>query len=268
MMFNLIKAQQYQMLRDNVTYYIIFVMLIIYVGIDLISAADSSTAQFSASYFAVISADGFPFLLNMLTLLYTARICGCDMTDRTMNYELLDGVKRSQVFFARFIVGVFWSAVTCAFLMIVPTAIVAAFAGWGDMMTVGGALRRAFCTLITVVRLSAMYTMLTFLLMDWKTTTVIGFIIGQTELIIVMIMQESASLGLDKKAGYFFSATAMQKFLDVSNIGIGYKNGEDIQIVKSMLTFSDGASCAAVCIGMTALYLILGFAVFRRRDIK
>ena len=265
---NKIKAQMYQALRENATYVVFIVMALVYVVMDLINAMDESSSQMSGSFMFVTSAPGVPFVLNMLTLIYTARTCGGDIIDRTMNYELLDGAKRSEVYFSRFLVSLFWSLVTCILLIVLPVAAVGAVSGWGYMLTLSEAVKRVALLIFPIVRMTALYTLLTFAVMDFRAVIAAGFLLGQAEMIAYMLIDESNSLGINKRVFDLFSISAVTRLLDVTNIGFGYVGGEDVQVVKNTMTASDNGFCAGVCLALTAVYLLAGYLIFRRRDIK
>ncbi len=267
-MINKIKAQMYQAVRENATYLVFLVMLMIYVLLDVMSFADEGSSDLSGSSFFVKSASGIPFILNMLTLIYTARTCGGDIIDRTMNYELLDGAKRSDVFFSRFLVSLFWSLTTSLLIVVLPLAAMAAYAGWGNMLPVAGAARRIALLAVPVIKMTALYTLLTFAVMDFRAVIAIGFLLGQAEMIAYMLIDESGALGIDPRVFALFSMTAISRLYDVSNFTVGYINGEDVSIVKDTMSASDNVLCIGICAVMTVIYISVGYAVFRRRDIK
>ncbi len=258
----------YQSVRENYTYIVFAVMTVIYLLTDLLELADEGSSDVSGSYMFVLSADGMPFILNMLALIYTAVICGGDMIDRTMNYELLDGAKRSDVYFSRFLVGLFWSLVSCTLILVLPIAAVSAAAGWGKMLTVGAAARRTLFLLAPIIRLVSFYTLLTFLITDYRAVIGIGFVLGQGELIAVMLIQESGSLGIDEKLFDFLALPSLTRIFDVANIGFGYENGEDFYIVKQVMNLSDDLRCAAINLVIAAVYVVAGYLIFRKRDVK
>lgn len=104
-MRNIIKALNYQTKTDNVTYYSLFVVLFLAV----ISFIDADLSELTGSmYIAAMGESYFALLPVFVILMLGVRILGWDYGDKTMNYEILSGHHRREVYFARVIVSHIW----------------------------------------------------------------------------------------------------------------------------------------------------------------
>ena len=265
---NLIKAQQYRTLRDNATYITIALGMVFYALFSLITIADSgqSGSTLDAGHMFVMSAASFPIVLYMVLMALTSLICGSDMLDRTINYEPLDGARRSSVFFSRFILALCWGLGTAYLTALLPMIGMGVFSGWGNIITVGGYAKRMALMLLPFIRIIALYTALTFILGDWRAVFAIGFTLCQIEIVADAVIAEVTKLPPFVRS--LFSAASMNVLLDVDNLGFDYLEAEDVTVVKDMMTAQDNILCSAVCAVTAVALLALGLAVFRKKDLK
>lgn len=265
-MFNIMKAQQYQIRRDNTTYYYVIGGLAIGFLSVVFIMGDGGMSKITGSVYLGSMAYGYMLLLNIMAMLFTSRICGWDMQDKTMNYEVLNGAKRSQIFFGRSILSFVWTFATTYASLLLTLLAVTLIGGWGNMLPISGAIFRLVMLAFPLFRLVALYTLLSFLCLDGRPVIVIGFILQQAELLMMMIGEE---LQFSAKAfDYLFSILCINKLADVGNLTLGYIDGKDVMIIKDTMTRTDSLTCAAVCLAVGLAYLLIGYAVFRKRDLK
>ena len=265
-MINLIKAQQYRTRRDYTTYIIIFVGMVIYTFFMLVTISDSSEGASDASHYFFTSATSQAVVGNLLIMTLTTLISGSDMLDRTMNFELLDGSKRSRVYFSRFIVSLCWALGVVYAMVLIPIMFMGVFKGWGNLISVADFAKRMVLLLFPYVRMIALYTSLTFIIGDYRAVFAIGFILCQFELLAEMIIQELTKLPTYVRA--FFSVSAVNVLMDVDNLGFDYVDAKDITVIKDTLTTSDKILCAGICAAMTVIILVIGLKVFKKKDLK
>ncbi|MBP1549570.1 MAG: hypothetical protein J6A05_06155, partial [Oscillospiraceae bacterium] len=100
-MRNIIKALNYQTRTDNVTYYSILlgIFLTIFGMLDF---------DMTGSEYVALNGESISLLPVFLILMLGVRILGWDYADKTMNYEILSGHHRREVYFARVIVAHIW----------------------------------------------------------------------------------------------------------------------------------------------------------------
>ena len=103
-MINVMKAQKYQLLRSISNYVILLCSLIFMATILFAELSDEQVEKITGSMFVSYIGEINLVMLPMIILVYTAVIFGNDLSDKTVNYELLSGIKRRDVFFGRFFV--------------------------------------------------------------------------------------------------------------------------------------------------------------------
>lgn len=265
-MFNIMKAQQYQIRKDNTTYYYLIGGLAIGILSIAFVMSDNGFSDLTGSVWFGSMAYGNIILLNVMAMLFTSRICGWDFQDKTLNYEVLNGAKRSDIFFGRYFLSLIWTFASAYGVLLLTMAGVTLINGWGVMLPFKAALFRTAMFAFPLFRLVALYTLMTFLCMDGRPVIVIGFILQQVEILMTMLGEE---LSFSTKAfDYLFSLLCINKLADVGNMTFDYIDGKDVMVIKDTLTMTDSLTCGAVCLAVGILYLIIGYAVFKKRDLK
>ncbi len=265
-MINLIKAQQYRTRRDIASYIAIMVGLLIFSMTALLSMSDEGSSNADAGHFFLMSAGGFAIISSLIILTFTGMISGSDMLDKTMNFEILDGAKRSRVYFSRFIVSLCWGVSVMYAVVIIPMIVTGIIKGWGNIISVGQFAQRMALLLFPFVRITALYTAMTFMLGDFRAVFAIGYILSETELLVEFVFLEIVKVPVYVRS--LFSVPAVNVLLDVNNIGFDYVNAEDIQVVKNTLSASECVICVGINIVMTVLLLVLGLKIFKNKDLK
>lgn len=265
-MFNIMKSQQYQIRRDNVTYYYLLGGAAICALSILFIMSDKGMSELTGSIWFGSMSYGYMLVLNVMAMLFTSRICGWDMQDRTMNYEVLNGAKRSSIFFGRFVLSFIWTFVSTYAMLLITMLTVTLFSGWGTMIPIGKAVFRLVMLAFPLFRLVALYTLMTFLFLDGRPVLVIGFILNQLELLVMMLSEDLQFS--TKMFDYLFSVLCINRLLDVSNVTLGYIDGRDVTVIKDTMTMTDSLVCAGICLGAGLLYLLISYKVFTKRDLK
>lgn len=265
-MFNVMKAQIYQLKRENSTYYIFIsgiVIILLFTCIMYASGDISSTELTHGSCWIYNISDTATLLIPFLVMMFTSQVCASDMDDKTLNYEMLTGTSRVKIFVGRSVVSIFMSLLANFLLIILPMPIIGKVCGWGHFMSVREAALRMAFLIFPVIKLSALYSMLAFILSDKKLTILLGFIILILQMIFGMLAEEFIDAD---KLELILSSLSMNYYLNMENIGMGYFNGEDVMVLKSFIDLSRAWKISAACLGEAVLFLVVGAAVFRRKD--
>ena len=146
-MKNIMKSQLYQLRKERLVW-------LVYIGLLLMPIANiflqgELTLEGDYPTQAFLAENGFFYVFVSLMFLFTlAGFAGCgDFLDKTVNYELMTGHKRIEVYLGRvipcLIVGVIGFAVMTALPLIVNTAM----HGWGTKLDIGEMVLR-YCLLI------------------------------------------------------------------------------------------------------------------------
>ncbi|MGN0657088.1 MAG: hypothetical protein ACI4KR_09860, partial [Ruminiclostridium sp.] len=228
-MYNLIKALNYQTRRDNFLVYSILAGFFSCILTIIVYSEHSDLSKLCGGEAVSVFGSACTGVIFFLLIL-TARICGWDYGDKTMNYELLSGHSRRDVFWSRSVVSLAW-CIPIGFLIIaVPTAVLAAINGWGDNMDFGGAALRFLLMIFPLFRVTCEFILLTFLLKNCYLSMVLGFILTEMTQIAVMLIDELSSMNITYQLA-FSNITALFEF----NETMGYVNGKDIMVYQTGL---------------------------------
>ncbi|MDE5873976.1 MAG: ABC transporter permease subunit, partial [Lachnospiraceae bacterium] len=133
-MWNIMKAQNYQIKGDNLIIYgLLFSLLLPVAGLLL---DDTALDYMTGSVYAVSMFSFLPYIFMIISLIIVTRIIGWDMNDKTINYELLSGHSRAQVFFGRVIMSLVWTIIASVIVAVIPLVIFTIINGWGHSLKV------------------------------------------------------------------------------------------------------------------------------------
>lgn len=264
-MINVMKAQKYQVLRSISTYAVLFVALI-FVGVVAFSELyDYDADKLTGSLFVYYIGEINMIFIPMLILVYTAIICGSDLSDKTINYELLSGIKRSDVFFGRFFVVLALNVIVYIIFSVLPIIVFTLIFGWGHTMTVGDVVLRYVTALFPLIRYTAFYALIAFVVRNNAAVIGVGYILSMLEMLSVIMLNE---LFNTKVTMYLFTYDIFNRLLTPQNMGYGFFDGEDVMVVKDVLEKETAFHATAAGIIGTAIFLLLGYALMRRRDMN
>ncbi|MBR4096932.1 MAG: hypothetical protein IKK42_06490, partial [Oscillospiraceae bacterium] len=217
-MRNIIKALNYQTRTDNVTYYSILlgIFLTIFGMLDF---------DVTGSEYVAFEGESISLLPVFLILMLGVRILGWDYADKTMNYEILSGHHRREVYFARVIVAHIWCIAFCVGFILLPVLFFTLINGWGTTMDFGGMAIRFALAIFPMIRIVCQYVLLVFLVKSAYIAWAVGYLLSMFAMFIPMLFEELMSF----KFTYQFANTNLTK-LFTFNQSIGYVNGEDVTI--------------------------------------
>lgn len=258
-MWNIIKALNYQIRHDNVTIYA-FLIGIVMTAIGLIG---SDLSSIDGSMYAAGSENVIPTALSYMMIVLITRICGWDLTDKTINYEILTGHDKKSVYFSRAIVTVIWTFTMAVIIMALPVAIITAVKGWGQEMELKLMIVRYLLIIVPVFRLTCAIIFICFIIDNFAASAVACFLIVQGEIILHFMMSELADIHLNFQT----SMSNIFRLLQF-NSRIGFTDGKDLTLYDA--TFSGKMITGTVIISLAAgtVYLIAGYIIFVRRDMK
>ena len=255
-MRNIIKALNYQTRTDNVTYYSILlaVFLTIFGMLDF---------DMTGSEYVALNGESISLLPVFLILMLGVRILGWDYADKTMNYEILSGHHRREVYFARVIVAHIWCIVFCVGFMLIPVLVFTLINGWGETMDFGGMALRFALAIFPMIRIVCQYVLLVFLVKSAYIAWAAGYLLSMFAMFIPMLFEELMQI----KFTYQFANTNLTK-LFTFNQSIGYVNGEDVTICHTELDPSMIIGTIGVSIAVSVICLAIGYAIFRKSDVN
>lgn len=258
-MWNVMKAQRYQIKGDNVIIYGILATFLIPV---LPIFFDGTIGDMTGGMFAVSVLGTIPIALLIASLVLVSRICGWDMDDKTINYELLSGHSRGQIYFGRVIMSLVYTVVAGLVIMVLPTAVITMIKGWGKNVVFQKVLVRAFLMLCPYIRWICELALVAFIVKNSNITLVLGWLMYALVLIAQMIVFEAADITLK----FQFASTNMMSLSEITNTRLELVNGELIPVFDAALNASEITNSIVVSFVVAVLCVMAGYAVFKKRD--
>lgn len=258
-MWNIMRAQNYQIKRDNLVIIGFLVCLVLpVIGIYL---ADIGADNMDGSLFTVAMFGIFPFTFLALSLILVTRICAWDMNDKTINYELLAGHSRIEVYFGRVLSALAWMFAGCILVSLIPILVFTAFKGWGHSLDMGEAVIRYAVMLLVLFRWACELMLLTFLLRNSHAALVLGFVIFDFGTIFSVIMES-----MEMKIDWQLASANLMNLSDVSNYRNIMIGDMQVTVYEAALGTSALMHSVAASIVVGIVCVAIGYAAFRRRD--
>lgn len=264
-MRNIIKALNYQTRRDNATYIILFLAVGMMLTV-LLTSISGPFEDLNGSIMSVSIGEAGFMAIASISVLFTARICGWDFNDKTVNYELLSGHNKTEVFFSRVIVSLVWVTVLCLVCVSAPVIFCTAVNGWGSNADIKGMLIRLAMLVIPIFRTVCEMVLLTFLVRNCYASMILGWLGYEFGLVISMMPYDMFGSSLD--ITLFFSASSVYNMLTFSNFSFGYVDSKDIQVFETGLSELHFYGTIATGLGVGAVCLALAYLIFRKRDMN
>ncbi|MCM1568197.1 MAG: ABC transporter permease [Roseburia sp.] len=262
-MWNIIKALNYQIKRDNIMIY--GFLLAFFVLLAPIAVGENAIGEITGSqYYVSMYSEGLPFILALLTLYITSRICGWDFNDKTVNYELLAGHSRRSVYLARVLLSLIWSVLGTLAVVLLPIGTITLLNGWGYSADAKDMAVRGLLSLLPLFRIVCVWIMLTFLLQNGFTALALGYTLYMIGILITLLLQESFQINWTIQLG----SVNLIKLLTLTNYTSVYINGEDVMVYRTALAASEMYSTVLASLAVGFVCLGLGYVIFCRRDMS
>ncbi|MBQ9140253.1 MAG: ABC transporter permease subunit [Lachnospiraceae bacterium] len=262
-MWNLIKAQNYQIKGDNIILYALIYMLFMPTGLTLVNAG-FQIDRFSGGMLMAQMGAMFATELVMVLIIMVTRICGWDMNDKTINYEIMAGHSRGKIYFARVITGMMWSLVCAVCTLLIPLGVFTLINGWGQNMNVETLGILVVLMVFVLFRLIGEMVLLTFLVGKGNTAMVVGFALFGASALGQMLYQEFTG-----KTIILLTAYANLNYLfDFSNYKLEYIGGADIPVFLTEISTSMIRSTILVSFIVGSVCLAIGYRVFGKKDMN
>lgn len=258
-MLNIIKSQLYGV-RCNIMTYIGLCSAIIMLIVGIITNLDMIGSENpTGSLIFAISGEFNSIISFMVISIVASCVCGWDFDDKTVNYEILYGHSRSQVFWARTFTSVIIGTVSAMILMIIPTLVFTVMNGWGYAVSAKEAVIRLLLMIFSMIRTSSVAVFLTFLVKKSWGAGMLCAVILYVEAFISMFEY------FDTK---YLLLPNMIEIMSFSNMSYGFANGEDVTVFKDTLGGQFVALTIIISVVATAVTLFGGYAIFRKRNLQ
>ncbi len=264
-MQNIIKSQNYQLKRDNFIIYIfLFVAFFLYLMITITITDGTDISEFTGSVFFLSLSVFNPIIIPCMTLMLTSRICGWDYTDKTMNYEILIGHSRKEVYWSRILLSIPWCVIGYYAFVSLFAVVFSLINGWGNSTELKQVIFQYFILLFPLLRMICEFALLTFLLKNCYLAMIIGYLLYELSFGIVMIIEEFTDVNITT----LLSSANISEILECCNGKMGYINGEDVMIYDISFESSFVTETIIVSVVAGTICLIAGYFFFRKSDMK
>lgn len=263
-MQNIIKSLYYQTKRDNVTYYAFIAMVLCYFMV--FSEFKSLFSVTGSEYFAQAQAL-LTLPVSIIPVILSTRICGWDYVDKTMNYEILIGHSRKEVFFSRVWVSFVWCMSVSVIAFVLPPLVLSLINGWGTYMDMGDMIFRCVLSVFTIFRMYCECVLLTFLTKSCYIALIVSFLFVEMSSVVPLMIEEIGRI----KMGNFVTALSMSNFqilMKSDNYSYQYINGEDVMFFDMSVDPSLAAATIIVSLVVGIGCILISYLYFRKSDMK
>lgn len=260
-MWNIIKAQCYQ-IKGNIIFTISGLIISLVLPFFGLYVEGVSIDNLTGSMYAVTVMSLIPFILLIISLVFVSRIMGWDMNDRTINYEVMSGHSRAQVYFARFLSSLIWTFIASVIIVSIPILIFTAINGWGYSVKAADFVTRAVVMMLPFFRWICELTLITVLVKNSNTGMVLGFVIFEVTMLFHMILTEMLDVNID----VIFSSANLMSLSTISNSRNVLIDGNMVNVFDAVLKPSIIQNSAVISIVAGIFCIIVSFGIFKKRD--
>ena len=260
-MKNIIKSIVYEILHSKMLIRTYLLMLVLQVLIAVLNLNNS----FGASDTSTLLADGgiivYEFPIFMLALIVGV-ICGEDYKDKVANYEVLAGHSRKSIYLARSLFAIITASVLCLILSFTVMIAGLLMEGWGNVLNFGDVVTRYLLLIFPYMRLAAFLVVITFLIKNHYIMMAIGFMIMMFGVALsdmlgmsnVYISIFNFKLLTSYESWNIYNTDPVRGIVEYS----AYNSSVSPEMIIGTIVFS---------LAMTAFYLFMGYALFRRDEL-
>ena len=261
-MRKIITSQLYQLGRSFSILRICILMLLAMGGMGVLLTATSESEKTASAMIATANGVLWLFQIMMVGIL-VAFLCAEDFHEKDLNYELMCGHSRLEIYFARAFLSVLITPLAARILSFAPAIAATAVFGWGDTFPPSDAILRLALFAFPYIRFAAFFSMTAFLTRNRSITIILSF----ASMVLATILVNEAT----DKAGYALSLFNLMKLSDFGGFSL-YNVVPGVGVVEYTAKVCTTEpeliyGTIVVSLAMTAVYLLAGYAFFRRDDL-
>lgn len=264
-MKNIIRSMTYE-LKKTKAIRVTFIVGLLFVLLEGFLNIDPSSDNMPQNTSQLVADNGSS---NILIFVFVASIlvgyiCSGDFRDKVINYEILSGHSRKQVFISRFIPGVLLVAFLITILqfsMMIPGAILY---GWGDAVSLKDVIIRTLLAFFPAVRFSAFIVVIAFIVKSQNIMIGVGYALFEFCGIV-----EQFGIGKNSYANSIYNWKLLFDFKGVPAKGV---DAADAVVKYTSYTSTVHGQMVLwtilISLIMTAIYMFVGYSLFRRDDLS
>jgi len=232
-MKNIMKSQLIQLRKDKISR-LIFIGILAVTLITVLMMVDAALGDMNITggEHAIGLLTMTQLLAQFFMYLFTAQACGADFTDKTMNYEIMSGHTRREVYFGRVIPAIVIGTLGTMFLIAAPiVAEVIIVGGWGDKVSLADMLQRLLLMAFPIARMICEFVFLTFIIknpyivmgISYLLCVILGmnihgswdhcFVLGMSNLSAITVIDRWNSFGLGGDLYYIYETGLSPDFV-------------------------------------------------------
>ncbi|MCM1170531.1 MAG: ABC transporter permease [Clostridium sp.] len=254
------KAQNYQIKGDNLIIYGLLVSLLLPVAELFLD--DAGLDYMTGSLYAVSMFSMLPFVFLIISLIIVTRIIGWDMNDKTINYEMLSGHSRAQVFFGRLLVAFAWTIISSVIVAVIPLIFFTIINGWGYSLNVNDFVIRFAVMLCPYIRWICVIVFITVLAKNSNAGIVLGYMLVMGSLFPLMLIKEV----LDINTGSIFAFPNLVALSEFSNSIPRLIGDEMVTVYDGTIDASLLKGSVIISLVVGAVYVLISYRIFKKRD--
>lgn len=186
-------------------------------------------------------------------------ICGADFVDKSFYYETMGGRTRKQSYIARVAVAMLYTVIGCMVIIAAGPVAATLRLGWGTVLTKEEFLIRIAALIAPLIRITALYIVLTFVLKSKNITLLAGF---AGMVVYVQLMKyfpyQNDILGV----------TTIRKLTHISTWAVYGLDDEIYTLVDAAPDIPGFTASIIISLGAAALILWLGYRFFHDDDLN
>ena len=258
-MKNIMKSIGYEILHSKmlIRIYILFIALMV-----LVTVLNTNSTGISG---LLADNDTLPYeFQTYMVAIIVGIICGSDFPDKVANYEITSGHSRVNVFLARALMAICSAAILATVLSFVPILFGNVVFKWGNKLVLSDVVIRNLLLFFPYVRMAAFIVVLTFLVKNPYVIMASGFVMMMGGSIIGDMTQNSSNVFISIYNMHLLCTYDGWSTYNLDPVkGIVEYNAYNSAVTPSLVFGTIGVS-----LFMTAFYLFMGYALFRRDDMN
>lgn len=259
-MKNIIKAQIYQMKLPAIWKKVLFWMipcmvLVLYINIGL-----DDMYEGVAEYFTSGEYTNYLTFVGFFVAIASAEISGNDFQDKTINYEIMSGHSRKNIFFARVLVSVVVSVIGSFLILGLPILLFAGLGKMGTAISLGAIMIRILLTMLPIAKLSCEVILITYIAKNSMLSAAIGCF--GTVLI-------GALGGMANGFMYLFSTSNLMKLFRCDGWSVyRIKDVKEFFVVEPLPSNQVILYTVLTTVIVSAMVLFIGYKFFEKDDLR
>ena len=264
-MKNIIKSVAYELKKTKAirVTFIVGLLFMLLEGLLNIDTTSSNMAHNASQLVADISVSNIMVLIFIAAVLVGYMCCG-DFRDKVVNYEIMSGHSRAQVFISRFIPAVLVSAflvTVLQFSVMLPGIIMY---GWGNAISLGDVIIRNMLIFFPIMRICAFLVIISFIVKSQYLMMAVGY--G-----VFTFLGFIQQLEIDR-LNFVTGFSNINLLCDYS--GWSTYNLDPVDGIVKYISYNSSVTSGmiiwtiVVSLLVTAFYMFVGYSLFRRDELN